>query len=301
MISSIIVHHNGKDMLDRCLKALYNSQGVDLEVIVVDNASSDDSIAMLRMKWPNVRLIELAENTGFAYANNKGIEKAKGDAVLLMNNDVLVNVSTVARLWEFARKTPNIGAVVPLLRNSDQTIQRSFLNWPTITKSLLHFAGADTLRRLLINENVNDNSEYCSLQPRPIKVAKFACVLLTKKTLQKVGILDDTFFMYGEDADWSYRAYKAGLNSFLVPTAEAVHLSIPRVFNISHPMFVHQYLGVLLYFKKHSKYYQHYLLVHSGIVFLRIRLAFAYFFNKRGTTPLSSLLREINKRLLQKK
>ena len=107
--------------------------------------------------------------------------------------------------------------------------------------------------------------------------------------------------MYGEDADWSYRTYKAGLNSVMVPTAEAVHLSVPRVFNISHPMFVHQYLGVLLYFKKHGKYYQYYLLVYAGIVFLQIRLAFAHLFNKRGTTPLSNLLRAIDKRFLQKK
>ncbi len=275
MISVVIAHHRGRCLLKECLQALAASEDVDLEITVVDNGSSDGSREMVRQSWPSVRLVELDHNSGFAAANNLGIRLSHGDAVVLLNNDVVVDCNALASLWEFARRTPHVAALVPRLRNPDGSIQRSHYEWPSVAKSLLHLAGADSLLRNVASSRVKEPDSCSSRESVEIRVAKFACVLLTRESLVKVGLLDEDFFMYGEDADWSRRAYEAGFRSYIVPGAGAVHFSPPRVFDTSHPMFVSQHLGALIYHRKHSPRWAFRLLLVGAMVIVRMRLVIA--------------------------
>jgi GT2 family glycosyltransferase len=282
-------------LLHQCLLFLERSEKVELEVILVDNGSTDGSKEVATAAWPHVKVLALPANMGFSYANNRGLEAAEGEAALLLNNDVLVEPLTIYALWQFASATPSAAATVPLLRNPDGTLQRSHYGWPSLTKGLLHVGGADSLvapaRRLVRSRDAGPERRG----PRPVRVAKFACALITREAIDRVGLLDQDFFMYGEDADWCYRANRAGFKCFLVPEAEATHLTRPRVFATDHPMFVCQNLGLLLFHRKHAPPGRYRAFLRTSLAILRLRLAVARLLGARNAAPLAALIAEVER------
>lgn len=252
-LSVVIVNYNTKALLIQTLDSVFaSSDTFEYEVFVVDNASMDGSSEVISVDYPEVRLISNQENVGFARANNQAIMESKGRYVLLLNSDTFIQNDTFEKMIRFLDKHPIAGAVGCKVIKPDGTLdlacKRSF---PTPQNSLYHFLGLDALfpssHRFgaynLTYLNENENHEVDCLVG--------ACMMVRKTVINQVGLLDESFFMYGEDIDWSYRIKKAGWEIWYVPETTIVHYKGASASKMPIRMIYEFYYSMVLYFKKH--------------------------------------------------
>lgn len=224
-LSIVIVNYNSGEHLPKCLVSLEkNLQGVDHEVVVVDNASTDGGVAKVKAAFPSVNFLENLQNLGFSAANNQGIKKATGEYVLLLNHDTEVKEGAIQNLLEFMEKYPEAGACGPKVLNSDGSIQHQCKRgFPTPLSILFYISGLS--KRFPKNPLFG---HYLMTHLDPDKVNEIdslsgACMLIRKSILDKIGGLDTSFFLYGEDIDLCYRIKEAGWKIYYVPQAEIIH------------------------------------------------------------------------------
>lgn len=224
-ISIIVVNYNVKFFLEQCLysveKALNN---IDGEIIVVDNNSVDGSVAMIHNKFPAITLIANTENTGFSKANNQAIAIAKGEYILLLNPDTVIAESTLSRCLEFMDNHQNAGALGPkMIDGKGKFLPESKRGLPTPEvafykiSGLIHlFPRSKRFARYYIGDSDPDKIQK-------VDVLTGAFMLIRKSVLDKIGFLDEKFFMYGEDIDLSYRVTLAGYANYYFPQTTIIH------------------------------------------------------------------------------
>lgn len=208
-LSIIILSYNTKDLLEQCLESVYQLPGS--EIIVVDNASSDDSPEMVRKKFPRVRLICNKENLGFAGGNNTGLRLATGRYILFLNSDTKVKPEAIPGVMKYLEDNPKVGALTAktLLPSGkmDSDCHRGF---PTPWASITYFLGLEKLfpKSRLFDQyhkfylNLNENHE--------IDAGAGAFMLIRREVIDKVGQWDENYFFYGEDLDFFFRIKKSG-------------------------------------------------------------------------------------------
>jgi GT2 family glycosyltransferase/lipopolysaccharide/colanic/teichoic acid biosynthesis glycosyltransferase len=224
-ISVIIVNYNVRPFLENALVSIQKAmQGLTGEIIVVDNASDDGSAEMVQTKFPTVRLMVNEKNLGFAAANNLALREAKGDYFLLINPDTVIQEDTLRTMLGFFEEHLNVGLAGCKILNPDGTLQlacrRSF---PTPWVALTKVAGLSALfpkSRLFGRYNLTylDPDESCE-----VDAVSGSFMFLRRAAYERVGGLDEQFFMYGEDLDWCYRIQKAGWKIYYVPTTTIIH------------------------------------------------------------------------------
>jgi hypothetical protein len=224
LLSICIVNWNTKEDLAKALASLPEGHVADREVIVVDNASSDGSPAMVRSRFPAVKLLQNAENVGFSRAYNRALQEATGRYLLVLNPDCVIHPGALSRLIEFMESNPEAGAVGPRLLNADGTLQFSCRRFPTFAAGLFRntplgriFPGNRYSRQYLM-------MEWDHSLPQEVDWISGAAMLIRRPTLEEVGPLDEGFFMYCEDVDWCYRARQKGWKIYYLPTAVITHL-----------------------------------------------------------------------------
>lgn len=224
-VSIIIVSYNTRDLLRRCLQAVA-THCADLhhEIIVVDNASRDDSAAMVAAEFPQVRLIENAQNRMFAPASNQGMAVASGRFQLLLNSDAFVRAGTVRQLVRFLGDHPRAAAVGPKVLNSDGSLQSKGFAAPRIGLGLVRVTGLNKLlpetlkRRLFANYFWDENA---AMMP---DVLSGCCMLLRSSVVGQIGALCEDFYHGGEDGEWCFRARHAGFEVWFFPGAVVEHI-----------------------------------------------------------------------------
>jgi GT2 family glycosyltransferase len=226
-VSIIVVTWNALDHVDDCLAAIYGDggAGVDFEVLVVDNASTDGTPAHVRERWPAARVIEAGRNGGMAAGNNVGMLAATGDSFLLLNSDAFLQPGSLRTLVRrLAESGDRVAAVAPLLRNTDGTLQRSVRGFPTPWRYATEFW---YLRRLAPRSRAL-NAFYGGgvdlAQPGLVDWATGACLLVPRAAVDAVGLMDEAYFMYGEEVDWLRRMARVGRRVAWEPRAEVVHV-----------------------------------------------------------------------------
>ena len=242
-LSIVIVSYNVRSYLELCLQSVSKAlEGIEGEVWVVDNCSQDDSVAVLKRDYPWVRLVENNENMGFARANNIAIRQLQSDYVLLLNPDTVVAESTLRGVLQFMDEHPEAGGAGVMMHNEDGTIApESRRALPTPCVSALKMLGFT--RRYYMSRLPWD-------QPGRIDVISGAFCLLRRKALDQVGLLDEDFFMYGEDIDLSYRLLKGGWQNWYLPY-EITHFK-GRSTQKTDYRYVHIfYQAMLIFFRKH--------------------------------------------------
>ena len=242
-LSIVIVSYNVRSYLELCLQSVSKAlEGIEGEVWVVDNCSQDDSVAVLKRDYPWVRLVENNENMGFARANNIAIRQSQSDYVLLLNPDTVVAESTLRGVLQFMDEHPEAGGAGVMMHNEDGTIApESRRALPTPWVSALKMLGFT--RRYYMSRLPWD-------QPGRIDVISGAFCLLRRKALDQVGLLDEDFFMYGEDIDLSYRLLKGGWQNWYLPY-EITHFK-GRSTQKTDYRYVHIfYQAMLIFFRKH--------------------------------------------------
>lgn len=251
-LSIIIVNWNTKDLLLRCLQSVFSTaNGLDYEVIVVDNASTDDSLAAVQEYYPRVKIIQNQENVGFAKANNQAINLARGRYYLLLNTDAFVHQGTLKTLINYMDAFPKIGAAGCRLYYEDGTLQRSANAFPTLFTELWQALWLD---RLFPNNQTfgKYTMSYWGLDDfREVDWVMGACMILRREAIEQVGLLDERFFMYSEEADLCYRIKHGGWIVSYIPDASATHLWGGTSRKVPSETFLRLYRSRILFFRKH--------------------------------------------------
>lgn len=222
-VSIVIVSFNTVDLLDACLGSIAAQTLSPHEVIVVDNNSADGSAQMVRERHPGVLVIENRRNAGFAGANNQGFELARGELVLMLNPDTVVLDRAVDRLADYMDVNPRVGAVAAMNLNADLSLQYSCHHFPTFLGRVAEYS---QLRRVFPKAKAfgKANMTYWDYaQAREVDWATGACLMLRRKALEDVGLLDAEFFLYTEEVDWCRRARDKGWPTVFLPEARIIH------------------------------------------------------------------------------
>ena len=251
-LSVIIVNWNAKSLLDQSLSSVYSciTENFPLEVFVVDNGSSDGSPGMVKEKFPAVKLIENRKNLGFARANNQAIVKSSGKYVLLLNSDVIVLDKALEKTVTFLESHPEAGAVGCKLLNQDGTLQHSCYNFGSLTRSVISSLGLDQTIFRNISKFQSLLKDWSHDKVREVDYVRGAFLMLRKKSIEHVGLLDERFFMYAEEADICYRLKKAGWKVYFFPGAEVIHLRGRSSNSIGLRAQSQRLLSRILFFRK---------------------------------------------------
>ncbi len=272
-LSIVIVSYNVRELLADCLTAVTSNQysreafsiqsstqalntepcSLNTEIFVIDNASSDGSAAMVREKFPPVSLIENAENRGFAAANNQAFVCARGRYVLMLNPDTVVRGGALETLVEFMDAHPRAGACGGKLLYADGTLQQSAFAFPTLAQIFfdffpLHWRATDS--RL---NGRYPRAWYERGKPFQVDHPLGADLMVRREAAERVGWLDDQFFIYCEEIDWCIRIKRAGWQIWCVPQAEIVHHEAQSTHHAARrdAMFVALWRARFYLFEKH--------------------------------------------------
>lgn len=225
-LSVIVVSYNTRRLLDDCLRSLLaaNAPPGGMEIIVVDNASSDGSTEMVRQEHPNVRLIALDENLGYSAANNRGAAVARGDYLLYLNSDTVVGQDALAEPLAFMRERPDIGALtVKLVYPSGERDPDNHRGFPTPWNAFCHFSGLS--RAFAHSERFNgyfrSYEDFDSIHSVPVIAGSY--MMVSRHLDRELGGWDETYFFYGEDIDYCYRIHQAGYGIVYYPCVEVLH------------------------------------------------------------------------------
>lgn len=224
-LSVVIVNYNVKAYLEQCLHTVEKAiAGIAGEVFVVDNQSTDGSVELVREKFPWVRLIANQDNVGFSRANNQAIREAQGDYVLLLNPDTVVGEDVFRKVIDFMNAHPKAGGLgVKMIDGTGHFLPESKRGLPTPQVAFFKIIGLTRLfpkSRLFGRYHLGHLPEN---EAAPIEILSGACMFLRKRTLDEVGLLDESFFMYGEDIDLSYRITLGGYENWYFPEARIIH------------------------------------------------------------------------------
>ncbi len=224
-LSIVIVSYNGRDYLRRCLRSLLgHTKGVRYEVIVVDNASLDGSAEMVVTEFPQVSLIARPANAGFAAAANQGIRIASGDAVLLLNPDTVMSDNAFAPMLRYLRQNPDVAVLGPRLLDDDGSLQLSCRRFPSYGQAL--FSRYSVLTRFFPRNPLSSRylmTDWDHSATTDVDWLSGACMMLPRRTLTELGLLDEGYFMYNEDVDLCQRAHRAGYRVVYFPEVSVVH------------------------------------------------------------------------------
>jgi len=219
-VSVIIVNWNTKELLQNCLNSIYQTiHDLTFEIIVVDNASSDGSLDMLRQDFPEVIRIGNRKNRGFGAANNQAFAVMKGKYALLLNTDALLTPGAVKRLWTFSEANSDAAIVCGQLLNADGSKQNSIASFPSL---LTLSANTSLLEYLFPRKFPSKRFEHSG--PIEVDSAIGACMMIRKEALDEVGVFDERYFFFFEETDLAYAMHKAGWKTYHIPDAFIYHL-----------------------------------------------------------------------------
>ncbi|MDX9930954.1 MAG: glycosyltransferase family 2 protein, partial [Bacteroidales bacterium] len=224
-LSVVIVNYNVEHFLEQCLASVRLAmKGIDGEVFVVDNNSVDGSVQMVKNKYPEFILIDNKENLGFAKANNQAIRQSRGEYILLLNPDTVVEETTFSKVIDFMDRTPDAGGLgVMMVDGKGKFLPESKRGLPTPEVSFYKIFGLSSLFPRSKRFGKYHLSYLDKQKIHQVEVLSGAFMLLRRETLDKTGLLDETFFMYGEDIDLSYRILKAGYKNYYFPETRIIH------------------------------------------------------------------------------
>jgi N-acetylglucosaminyl-diphospho-decaprenol L-rhamnosyltransferase len=249
-VSIVIVNWNVRDLLRRCLHSITRYPVSSFEVIVVDNASADGSVDMVRVEFPAVRLVVNSENRGFPGAINQGISLARGRYVLLLNPDTELVRNALGTMVAFADEHPYVGVVGPQLLNADGSVQSSRRRFPTLATAFFESTWLQpyALRRLLERYYVGDQPDD---RVQDVDWLMGAALMARREAIEQVGPMDERFFMYSEELDWCRRFREAGWRVVYLPTAQVHHHEGKSSEQVLPARHIHFQTSKVRYFRKY--------------------------------------------------
>ncbi|MDB3868621.1 glycosyltransferase [Candidatus Marinimicrobia bacterium] len=256
-LSVIIVSFNVKSYLRQCLNSVLASTQIDdLEIIVIDNHSFDGSCNLLKNEYPQIKLIENKKNMGFSVAVNQGIDIAKGDYVCFLNPDTLIQEDTFSKLISHLKENPEVGCIGPKILNPDGSLQKSCKrSFPTPLVALPKVLG---LSRIFPKSKWFGKYNLTYLDentPHFVDAISGSFMLFPQELVESVGKLDESFFMFGEDLDYSFRVKQTGYKVLYQPETEVIHYKGESVKSAPQDMIKVFYEAMNIFFEKYKDDY----------------------------------------------
>ncbi|MDD5134233.1 MAG: glycosyltransferase family 2 protein [Phycisphaerae bacterium] len=251
-ISIIIVNRNRSDLLVNCLDNIYNTPcRHSFEIIIVDNASTDDSVHLVEQNFRDVKIIRNDSNLGFSAANNQGIKIAKGKFILFLNSDTIVLKNAIDILADFLEQTPDAGLCAPKLLNNDRSIQRNVYRLATFRSILARYTILKYFGMFKKARNLYRMRNFTYDNITKIDRVMGAAMMAKKEALNKSGLFDENYFFYFEDADLCLQFKKCGFEVYFVPNAEIIHLGGQSAKSLgNHKTEMMFYRSMFYYFRK---------------------------------------------------
>ncbi|MBN3523797.1 glycosyltransferase family 2 protein [Paenibacillus apiarius] len=254
-LSIIIVNYNTKQLTLNCLESVYRSvTDCQFEVILIDNASRDDSVQVIGEQYPQVKLIANEHNLGFSKANNQGMRVAEGRYVLLLNSDTVIQPDTLDIMIRFMDEHPEVGAsgckVVLPDGSLDKACRRGF---PTPAATFFYVSRLSKLFPKNPRINAYHREDLDPDQAYPIDCLIGAFMMVRREAIEQVGMLDEDFFMYGEDVDWCYRIKQAGWVNYYYPKTKIVHYKRASSRNKPFKITYEFHRAIYVLYNKHFK------------------------------------------------
>lgn len=284
-LSVVIVNYNVEHFLEQCLMAVHNALRQTVgEVIVVDNNSVDGSVEMLKAKFPEVQVIANKKNLGFAKANNQAIKIAKGEFILLLNPDTVVEADTFDKVIQFMESHPEAGGLgVKMVDGSGKFLPESKRGLPTPSAAFYKIFGFAALFPHSRRFSAYYLGHLSEDEIHEVDVLAGAFMMIRRKVLGQIGLLDESFFMYGEDVDLSYRITKAGYKNYYFPEVRIIHYKGESTKKSSINYVLMFYKAMLVFARKHFTGKNARLLklfIHISIYFRALLALLARFFGK---------------------
>ncbi|MBP2242344.1 GT2 family glycosyltransferase [Cytobacillus eiseniae] len=280
-VSIIIVNYNTKKLTLDCIRSIYDSYSYSsIEIFLVDNNSTDGSLAAIKDKYKDIIIIANSENVGFSKANNQAINLSKGRYILLLNSDTIVKNGTIDVISRFMDENKEVGATgcKVLLPDGhlDQACHRGF---PTPASSFYYLVGLDKRFPNKPRYNGYHLSHLNLDEVHEVDCLVGAFMMVRRETIEQVGLLDEMYFMYGEDIDWCYRIKQAGWKIYYNPKTEIIHYKGASSRKKPYKIVYEFHRAMYLFHKRHfAKKYPFFvnLAVYAGIT---LKLSFASFIN----------------------
>ncbi len=255
-VSVILVSYNTADLTIRaieCVHASMRSCSFPVDVLVVDNASRDNTVANVKTKFPDVKIFESSTNLGFGAANNLAVAASVSDYVLLLNTDAFLQPESLTVLAQYMRVNPLVGVVGPTILNADGTVQTAAWNFPSPLQSFFEYSGLGNLF-----PNVPIIGGYRRWKHNDTKSVPWligACILIRRQVFIDIGGFDSEFFMYAEETDVQKRIRNAGYDIHICAETKVVHMggasgtleseSVRRYFYTSQDLYMRKHYGIL--------------------------------------------------------
>lgn len=272
-LSIIIVNWNAKDFLINCINSIIdNTKEITYEIIIIDNNSSDGSIKMLKDKFSNlsnVIIISNKDNKGFAGANNQAINISTGKDVLLLNPDTIIKANVIKETFKCLEKDENLGVAGCTVLNPDGSLQLACRRMvPSIKDAFFKLFGITKIFKKMNRYNLNDApiDEFLS-----VDAVSGSYLMIKKEVIDKIGLLDEKFFMYGEDMDWCLSAKMAGYEVKYCPVGTITHFKGESSKQLSFKANYEFYRSMLIFYQKNNKDKNFFLMnwiVYLGIIIL---------------------------------
>jgi GT2 family glycosyltransferase len=251
-LSIVIVSWNTKGYLRECLQSIEPYRLLhNLEVIVVDNASSDGSSDIVRNEFPAVRLIQNDKNLGFSKANNIGIAQTSGEYIFLINSDVKLIHDCFIPMVEYMRAHPDVAVLGPRMLDTDLKVRRSTMRFPGLWNTLCRTLGLDRVFKGSVFFGGLMATDFDHSHTRDVEVLNGWFIMLRRDAMERVGLLDERFFIYGEDIDWSYRFHLQQHRRVFFADAEAIHYGGASSANAPLRFQIEMYRANSQYCEKH--------------------------------------------------
>jgi len=220
-LSIIITHHHTPELLDLCINSIKNTiSNLEYEIIVLNSETRERDEEFIKDKWPEIKIISFKKNIGYSKLINKGIKEAQGDFILILNADIITLEGAVSEMLEYIKEHKDVGVIAPQLQDYTNNLQISCFNDPNFYVILARrtfFGKTKKGKKILEKFFINTDS----LQE--VDWAQGSAILFRRDLIDKVGLWDEKFFMYFEDADWCRRIRKAGYKIIYLPSAKMIH------------------------------------------------------------------------------
>ncbi len=253
VLSIVIVNYNTEKLLRSCLESIYSgANGTPFDIWVVDNHSRDHSVAMLKSRFPRVKVIENPANVGFSRANNLVVSQSRSEYVLLLNPDTLILGDAIEQTLKFMKTHPKIGIAGCQVLNRDGTLQLACRRRiPTPEVAFYRLTGLSKLfprSRVMARYNLTYQSAD---ETQEVDAVSGAFLMIRRQVIEQIGLLDERFFMYGEELDWCLRTKQAGWSVMYYPQARIIHYKGQSTQSNSRRAAFEFYHAMYLFHRKH--------------------------------------------------
>lgn len=259
-LSIVITHYNTPELLDLCIKSIKDTvKDLKYEIIVVDGESKEKNREFINEKYPDIELIVFKKNVGYSKIVNIGIQKAVGDYILILNADIIILDNAIAEMIEFLDKHKEVGIVGPQLLDFTNNVQASCFANPNFKAIIARrtFLGKTKWGIKILDKFTINDWDRNSL--RKVDWVQGSAMMVRRKAIEKVGLWDERFFMYFEDADWCRRFWQNGFEVVYLPSAKMFHYyhRSSKKFGIIIDIILNKYtrthiISALKYFKKYD-------------------------------------------------